>query len=294
VKLIEGTISVDNVYYDLDHEIARHDRGWLKEPSCWKKAQMWVDEMAEAIQQKWKRLNPDRPLIMGLDAGPMTQAQRDWIYTRPYFDLLIFGKTHNVKQAKQWRIQYKKPYVPQESWEKYDRYSYIYPKHRTHIRKFMWKFLMAKCQQMDLYMKPLKTPAKTKYPHNYDPRGWNKFEDDALVLRTFWNSLTDYPNLWFNGTVASGPGSHQYVLSSENETVAYCSSATGKEGVRFQSQQLKLENLALANGNHLLDIVKPDRGVLSTDEVALSKGVLTVRLPAFTDDIAVHVYTARK
>jgi hypothetical protein len=293
-KLIEETVDLDNVYYDLDHEIARHARDWLQEASHWKKAKMWIDEMSKAIQQNWERLNPNRPLIMGLDAGPMTQAQRDWIYSRPYFNVLIFGKAHNLNQAKQWRIQYNKPYIPQESWDDDgQKYSYIHPEQQVHSRKYMWKFMMAKCQQMDLYMKPrigFSSENLPKYPHNYDPRGWNRFADDAVVLRAFWDSLTDYPNLWFNGTIVSGPGSHQYVLSSKKDAVAYCSSATGKEGVKFKGQTLRLKDLSVAGGTYTMDIIKPDRGVRTTRSITVRGGTLSVKLPAFVDDIAVHIY----
>jgi hypothetical protein len=49
----------------------------------------------------------------------------------------------------------------------------------------MWKFMMAKCQQMDLYIKTLGTASQwgRNEPFlNYNPNGWNKFEDDALIL----------------------------------------------------------------------------------------------------------------
>lgn len=153
--------------------------------------------------------------------------------------------------------------------------------------------MMAKCQQMDLYMKPRIGFSSTnlpKFPHNYNPNSRNRFEDDALVLRAFWDRLTDYPNLWFNGTVESGPGSHQYVLSSKRQAVAYCSSATGKEEVKFKSQTLKLKNLSLANGTYTMDTIKPDSGLLTTRTLTITGGTMSVKLPSFTDDIVVHIY----
>jgi len=153
--------------------------------------------------------------------------------------------------------------------------------------------MMAKCQQMDLYMKPrigFSSENLPKHPHNYDPRGRNKFEDNARVLRIFWDSLTNYPNLWFNGTVESGPGNHQYVLSSKKEAVAYCSSATAKEGVKFKRELLKLKDLSVTDGTYTAEIIKPDRGILATHTVTARGGALSVKLPAFVDDIAVHIY----
>ena len=153
--------------------------------------------------------------------------------------------------------------------------------------------MMAKCQQMDLYMKPrigFSSENLPEFPHNYNPNGRSEFEADALVLRAFWDSLTDYPNLWFNGTIESGPGSHRFVLSSKKEAVVYCSSVTAKEAVKFKSEPLKLKNLSLADGTYTADIIKPDSGVLATHTVTVKGGTLSVALPGFTDDIAVHMY----
>ncbi len=294
-KLVEVTADLDNVYYDLVHEIKEHYRQWAK-------MQSWIEEMALAVRNHSTRLQPGRQVIFGMDTGGLSEAQRDWIFTRPYFNLLVYGKKHTVANARNWRIKYNKPYIPQESWDDDgQKYSYIHPEQRVHTRKYMWKFMMAKCQQMDLYMKPrigFSSEDLPEFPHNYNPNGRSKFEDDALVLRVFWDSLTDYPNLWFNGRIESGPGSdpalrersHKYVLSSGKEAVAYCSSATAKEGVKFRSRVLKLKDLPLSDGGYRIDIVKPDKGILSTRRMAVENGTVTLRLPAFTDDIAVHIY----
>ncbi|MFQ6035525.1 MAG: hypothetical protein ACE5NM_06720 [Sedimentisphaerales bacterium] len=290
-KLVEETYDLDNVYYDLVHEIKEHHRDW-------KKVQPWVKEMSLTVRNHSARLQPGKAVILGMDTGGLSDAQRDWMFSRPYFDVLIYGKKHTVDNARRWRIKYKKPYIPQESWDDNgQKYSYIHPEQRLHIRKYMWKFMMAKCQQMDLYMKPrigFSSENLPKFPHNYDPRGRNKFEDDALVLRKFWDSLTDYPNLWFDGTIESGPGSHQYVLSSSKEAVTYCSSATAKEGVKFKSELLKLKDLSLADGTYTMDIIKPDSGLLVSRAVTVKGGVLSVKLPAFVDDIAVHIYKSKQ
>jgi len=291
LKLVEETSDLDNVYYDLVHEIKEHLRDWNK-------VQPWIKEMSLTVRNHSAKIRPGKPVILGMDTGGLSDAQRDWMFSRPYFNILIYGKKHTVDNARRWRIKYKKPYIPQESWDDNgQKYSYIHPEQRVHSRKYMWKFMMAKCQQMDLYMKPrigFSSENLSKYPHNYDPRGRNKFEDDALVLRKFWDSLTDYPNLWFDGTIESGPGSHQYVLSSKKEAVAYCSSATAKQGVRFKSELLKLRGLSVADGTYTAEIIKPDRDILATDTVTVKGGALSVKLPAFVDDIAVHIYKSNR
>ena len=286
-KLVEMTADLDNVYYELVHEIAENH-------SDWSKVQQWIEVMATTMRDRHIQLQPNKSVILGMDTGGLKPRERNWLFSRPYFDLLIYGKFHQVKNAINWRMQYKKPYIPQESFDDNRvKYSYRNPSHRIHTRKYMWKFMMAKCQQIDLYMKyqpkgPNQLPG---YEHNYNPNGWNDFEKDALVLRQFWNSLTDYPNLWFNGKIQGGSGSHQYLLSSSKEAVAYMSSDTGEQSVNFDSQTLGLNGLVLTDGKYTADIIKPDRGIVANSTVTVQDGVVSVSLPSFTDDIAVHIYS---
>ena len=142
-----------------------------------------------------------------------------------------------------------------------------------------------------LYIKPRPGGSNIEgYPHNYDPRGWNKFEDDALALRRFWDSLIDYPNLWFDGRIESGPGKHRYCLLSEKEVVAYCSSATGEQNVKYEPQILTLHGLALKDGNYSAEVIVPAVGVVENLTVSVKAGSVNLNLPAFTDDIAVHIH----
>lgn len=291
-KLIEMTADLDNVYYDLVHELAEHQGDWQK-------TQKWIEDMAMAARDRYQQIQPDRPMVFGMDTGGLSELQREWIFTRPYFDLLIFGKKHGVNQARDWRMTYKKPYVPQESWDDDGvKYSYMHPEQRVHTRKYMWKFMMAKCQQMDLYMKkrPSINENLPKYPHNYDPQSRNPFEDDALVLRKFWNSIVDYPNLWFNGKIATGPGAHQYILCSSHEAILYFSSDTGEEDVRFNPQKVKLTSLPLIpDEDYVVDVVDPKSsgGLLENRSMSITGREAEIALPAFVDDIAVHIYSKR-
>jgi len=166
---------------------------------------------------------------------------------------------------------YEMPCIGQESFDDTgDKYSYREPNQRVHLRKYFWKFTMAKCQQIDMYIKPrsihhLHKVGISDIPgpaHDYDPAGWSDFEDDAVVLREFWNSLRDYPNLWFDGEVSSGPGGHQYVLSADSEAVAYCSLGTAKENVSFDASNLRLTGLATDDGSYTLNVIDPATGVV--------------------------------
>ena len=51
------------------------------------------------------------------------------------------------------------------------------------MRKYYWKFMMAKCQQLDFYTKGEKDGFG--YFVNYNPEGINAFEETAPLLRNF-------------------------------------------------------------------------------------------------------------
>jgi hypothetical protein len=286
-KLIEETRDLGNVYYDLVHELSEHQGNWSK-------TQVWINSMIDAVRKRWISLRPNRELILGMDAGGLSSTQRNWLFTHRHFDVLIDGKQHTVANAKSWRQKYDRPYIPQEAWDDNGRkYSYGITDGRVHMRKYFWKFMMTKSQQMDVY-----TWLKDQDPrrYNYDPRGHNAFENDARVLRAFWNSLVDYPNLWFKGSISTSLDTgHRYVLSSSREAVAYASSQTGQQNRSYSSSTIQIKGTALLNGKYRVDIIKPDKhsdgGLLKRiSNVSVNAGGLTVNLPAFKDDIVVHVY----
>ena len=288
-KLIEATSGFGNVYYDLVHELSEHQ-------GSWRKTRLWIDAMAGGIQQRWEDLAPGRPLIMGMDTGGLGGSQRTWIFSRPYFDVLIYGKVHSVQNAKRWRIRFDKPYIGQEAWDDDGtKYTYGDPADRVHLRKYFWKFMMAKSQQMDVYAW---LPGDDPRSFDYDPRGYNAFEKDALVLRALWNDLIDYPNLWFGGrlTTTLPPGlHHEYLLSSPKEALVYLSSATGVENEEFSETMIKVAHSRLDDGDYTVDIIKPDNHdgdglVTRLTNVTVADGSLALPLPDFIDDLAIHIY----
>ena len=297
-KIIDETADLGNVYYDLVHEITRYrGGGWITEQEAWPKVQPWIEAMAEAVREHYGEAQPDVPVILGMDAGPLSDEHRDWLFRQPFFDVLIWGKRHDVEEAKDWRRTYDKPYIPQESWDDNgSKWSYRVPNHAVHLRKYFWKFTMAKAQQLDFYMKPRsesQAPGSINppgYAHNYDPEGWSPFEEHALVLRSFWEGLRDYPNLGFAGRVAEGPGAHRLALSSAEEAVLYLSSATGETDVPYEAGPLAADGLALRDGRYRVVTFDPERGAVEEGEVAVEGGRLSLPLPAFTDDLALHVH----
>ncbi|MCZ6636505.1 MAG: hypothetical protein O7G87_24170 [bacterium] len=280
-KVVEVTYDLDNVYFDLVHEIAEHRRDWVK-------TRQWIVEMAEYMRSHWAE-RTSKQFIIGFDTGGLSEEEQDWIYAHPVFNTIIYGKSHTVENAVKWRCHYQKVYIPQEGWDDNKvKYRLDEAKNHVHMRKYYWKFMLAKCQQLDFYTKGKKDGFG--YFVNYDPEGVNAFTKTAPILRNFWNTLIDYGNLWFQGRVTAGPGEHQYILSSDREAIVYCSSATGVEGQQFDREELRVADLALEDGGHQVEVVDPSTGTMQTEDIVVQNGELVVQLPGFTDDIAVHVY----
>ena len=81
---------------------------------------------------------------------------------------------------KKWRKQYKKPFLLQEGGADDDHGGKIsisyHDTDRAIIRKYVWKWIMAKNQLIDIYQKQL----ADGYPDDYEPAGHNGFEDDEF------------------------------------------------------------------------------------------------------------------
>ncbi len=295
-KIVEQTADLDNIYYDLSHEFRTDCCG--AQPTDWNKARQFFDAVAETIRTKYAELQPEKTPLVGLDAEHFAKAgQQGWNFSNPAFDLMILGNSSkspvpSVSTVVSWREKYKKPFLLQEGGADDDNGGKIgisyHQTDRAIIRKYVWKWMMAKNQLIDIYQKQL----ADGYPDDYDPTGHNEFEDDALVLRTFWNTLIDYGNLDYVGRIASGPGFRKMVLSSRKEAIAYMASKMGQIGAKYDAQTMTLTGLALTDGAYAVDIWMPHAsgGLLRTDTSVVRNGAVTIRLPSFTDDLAVHLY----
>jgi len=297
-KIVELTADLDNVYYDLSHEFRTDCCG--AEPTDWNKAKQFFEAAAGMLRTRYAKLQPGKIPLIGLDAEHFAKAgQRGWNFNNPAFDLMILGNSSespvpSVDTVIAWRQQYKKPFLLQEGGADDDQGGKIFISYHdtapTVIRKYVWKWVMAKNQLIDIYQKS----HKKGYPDNYDPSGYSSFEGDAVVLRAFWNTLADYVNLDYTGRIVSGPWFRKMVLSSKKEAIAYMASEMGQIGTEYDAQIMSLTGLALIDGVFTVDIWKPDAsgGLVKTVESVVKDGSVSIRLPSFTDDLAVHIYRA--
>jgi hypothetical protein len=61
--------------------------------------------------------------------------------------------------------------------------------------------------------------------------------------------------------------------------------------VDFQSWRIYVTDLTLKNGGYTMEIIQPAVGIVRTEKIRVNNGSLTISLPDFTDDIAVHIYS---
>ncbi len=301
LKIVEETADLDNVYYDLSHEFRSDCCG--AQPTDWSKARQFFETIAHTMRTKYEELQPGKRPLIGLDAEHFAKAdQQDWNFINPAFDLMILGNSSHspvpsVETVISWREKYKKPFLLQEGGADDDEGGKIgvtyYDTDHAIIRKYVWKWFMAKNQFIEIYQKQLEKP---RYFDDYDPRGNNPFEDDALVLREFWNTLTDYANLDYVGRINAGPGYRKMVLSSDQEAIAYMASKMKDVGTQYPAQQASLADLVLQNGQYVADIWKPagSFGRVDRQTVTVLAGSTTLSLPAFTDDLVVHLHREKR
>ncbi len=132
---------------------------------------------------------------------------------------------------------------------------------------------------MDIYSKGDRKwfPAEDKpgLPLNYDPNGWNKFEDDALLLRRFFNQIISYSKLDFKGHFFISPLGHNLVLSSKKEIIAYISSPTGIEGYEYKpSVQIRTADLPFTDGKYTANFFDPKIGPVGSRKIRISNGAV--------------------
>ena len=301
-KLIEESARYDNIYYDICHEpfLRAMKADQLED------FKEFMEETTRRFVEKYRGASEGRDPVMGFDTDFTPPGDtRDWIYAHERFNLMIQGKNHDpfyvtATDAIELVKQFGKPFMPQESLDPPGVVHIPDVKHknglsfanvymRNHLRKYVWRWIMAKSQLIDIYQKDLTKTLEVK--ERYDPEGYNPFADDAVVIRQVWEQLQDYANLDFVGQVASGPTEVAMCLSSDQEALVYLSSAPGEEDTRYDSSDLRVGKLNLTDGAYRVSFWKPSApGGLSKKILArVSRGALEISLPSFTDDLVLVI-----
>ena len=146
-----------------------------------------------------------------------------------------------------------------------------------------------------MYAKPQKTLLKveesTENSNNYDRNGWNQFENDAVLLREFFNNIHDYGALEFKGYFWISTVGVNLVLSSDKEILAYISSPTGLENMEFvpNGAHVFLHDLPFPDGRYKATFYDPKSGPAGSRMITIEKGETRFRTPVFTDDMALQI-----
>ena len=155
--------------------------------------------------------------------------------------------------------------------------------------------MMAKCQQIDIYAKPihnlLPVEERPGPSNNYEPNGWNEFEGDALLLREFFDSIIDYGSLDYKGYFWISTVGVNLVLSSSKEIIAYVSSPTGMENMEFKPNgaHIFLHDLPFPDGQYEAKFFDPKSGPKGSRKISIKDGDTRFRTPVFVDDMVVHI-----
>lgn len=301
-KLIEESARYNNIYYDLCHEPFIR----AMKPEAQQDLREFLSVTTKRFIDRYQERRPGKVPLLGLDTDFTPPGDtRDWIYAHDRFHIMVQGKNHDpfyITAAESIDLikKFKKPFCPQESLDlpgiihipdvkHKNALTYFESKSRHHLRKYVWRWIMARSQLIDIYQKGLSK--KVKERERYNPYGHNAFEKDALIIRELWNQLIDYPNLDFRGKVAQAPGQVQMVLSSSREALVYLSSQPGQQGINFSAQDLQLAALAIKDGKIRVEIWKPAApgGIMEKTQASIQGGNVSLKLPAFTDDLVLHL-----
>jgi len=301
-KLIKESADYDNIYYDLCHEpfLRAMDEDELED------MKVFVNETTKRFFETYQKYRPDKTPVLGIDTDfTPPGAFRDWLYRHERFNIMIQGKNHDpfydtASEAIELREKFKKPYCPQESLDPpgvvhipdikhKNSLTYFESGQRNHIRKYVWRWFMAKSQVIDIYQKGLSK--KDDERERYDPWGHNGFEKDALVLRKFWDHLADYPGLVPRGEIINSQAPVNMVLSSSNEAVLYCSSSPGVEGITYGNNEIAVSDLNLRSGMYDLEFWRPVApGNMSQEgKIKVTNGRSRIKFLDFTDDIIAYL-----
>ncbi|MBN2007720.1 hypothetical protein JW960_00070 [candidate division KSB1 bacterium] len=290
LKIIDMTADMDNICYDLVGNLSDNQGDWDK-------TQLWIDEMAMASRLRYKKLQPLKTMVLGFDAGgldmgdwhknstlPGVGSQVDWLFSRPYFDVIICSNANTVQQAHAWQEHYRKPYVGAVlQVDAKPGAAQSFANERQIVRQHLWQFFMAKCQQVDLYF-PSMDHVQTSTPDSLAQ--YDLFRSDAQVMWDVWAKLSDYPNLCNNGVSIDSPTENNYILSSAKEALIYCTDTNFDLENTHAPQLLTIDSLATNNGNYVAYCVSPADSILYSEPVEIRSGNVTLTVPQFQHDIA--------
>jgi len=279
--VLEGIGDNGNVIIDLMNEGA-FENGLTRE---------WIDETLDIIE-RWEQKTGNE-LLVGMDFDHFFKKADpglEYVLSHPRMDViicegseahvvgdLVAGDRRKQKEslAVKYRRLYRKPIVSTNS------PGYSVDENPEVMRLYQWYSLMVKLQGVGVYAK--------KYPLDFSHPAVEQYARQSKTLVEFFESLEDYIALDLaSEKIASAPGKYRLALASPKETVVYLHTDGFGDEVKA-GQPLVLGDLDMAEGPCSITFLHPDTGRSVRTTGAIRGGRLTVPLPRFFEDVAIHV-----
>ena len=265
--LLAAVGDLGNVFFDLSNEMG--DGGLDLELT-----KQWIDLTLDHIEAWEQQTGQD--MLVGQDMANF--PDKDYLMSHPRMELMI---AHGNHLGGDWTRFHKPLVIVNSNDGRYLGYADESQADRMpRFRKLHWRALLSRAQGLGDYQKKWQA----------QPGSYPEFDRDARVLRAFFNSLVDYPNLLpHTQSIVSAPGAESYCLASNREAVVYVESGPRTAGVEYGPSRLVLHELPLGPSPLKVTVYSPSQGPLAEMTQTTTDSRIEIELPAFTDDLAVHL-----
>jgi len=251
----------------------------------------WIETTLDIIEEWERRTGND--LLVGMDFDHFYKKQDpalEYVLAHPRMDLIIGegSEGHVVKEltagtrkpppvelAADYRRRYRKPVISTNS------PTYGPEEDPDVLRLYQWYSMMVKVQGVGVY-------AKT-YPLDFESEPVRCYARQSKILVEFFDTFDDYAALDLaSDRLESAPGKYRLALASPKEVVVYLHTGGSDRRVPAGSS-LALKSLNLPDGTVMVTVLHPADGRSHVTSAAVRRGHLSVPLPEFVGDLAIHV-----
>jgi hypothetical protein len=256
----------------------------------------WIEFTLDIIEHWEKQTGND--LLVGMDLDHFykkNEPELEYILAHPRMELIIAegSEGHIVPELVagarrprgsdlpvNYRKRYRKPIVSTNS------PGYSFREDLKALRLYQWYSMMVKVQGVGVY-------AKSYWLVDFSSAPVQQYAQESAVLMRFFHALQDYAALDLaSEKISAAPGERQLALASSKESVVYLHSEAARTGVK-SGEELVLEQLALSDGPVAVLALHPNTGMTSRFSGTVRDGRLPIGLPAFSEDLALHIVPHR-
>lgn len=306
-KILDATANLGNVYFDIANEIGNGTGGSVE----------WILEILQVIRQ-WEEKNNHRVLVTINGRGGNRVRNIEEVYGA--IDL-ITRDVGRWEEHVNTQARYEKPTISVRNidwdYEKSER-TFFYGKFsletntdhelQTRGRKYWWRMFMAKVQLAGGYADAYDRSAQSlgyrivnkarnllglegklvDFQPSYQLNTLS--EENFFRFREFIDKIADYARLMPSKEIRlNHSAAHHYALQSDDELVIYLESPNGKSGYEYREKSVTISGLSINDGAYSTAIFFPESGELVEQGIQVRKGMASLTLPGFSDDLAVHI-----